>query len=79
MEFDVKRYEWLQSQKRWHAARDGKWHLSQYRHYAKQIRKMPGLFSYLVEKAIAVRAPLLAANLTANNAFLARFRGVRQI
>jgi hypothetical protein len=79
MAFDVKRYKWLQSQKRWHAARDGKWHLSQYRYYAKQIRKMPGLLGYVVERAIVKRAPQLAANLTANNLLFARLRGICQI
>lgn len=72
MAFDEKRYNWLMSQFEWHKSRDGKWHRSQAKFYIRCANRMPGLFSYVMQKAIRANASAIAASISSNNALLSR-------
>ncbi len=77
MEFNEKRYDWLISQKKWHAKREGEWHKSQVRFYSRAARAMPLSLSYIVTKTIRENAPRLIANISKYNALFARLKASR--
>lgn len=80
MSFDRARYDWLQSQRSWHAHKergkhaDHRWHRSQRRYYAQQICTMPGVFTEIVAEVLREHAPLIARNVEQHNAMLKRLQ-----
>lgn len=66
--------DWHTSQAKWHSRRDGKWHKSQARWHRKAIRRIPGVLGIIVQRTFRDHMPEMIANLTANNALLARLK-----
>lgn len=85
---DIKRYEWLCSQRDWHGAqahtttiwKSKCWHYSQAEYYRRQIRKLPGLFTWIVSETLRNQPTRLLTNITRNNALLQRItRGTKPL
>jgi hypothetical protein len=69
-----KLFNWLMSQKIWHAKKQGKWHKLQARYYAKKARFVFTFFE-IVQRAIQKARPQILENVNKNNALYQRLKG----
>jgi hypothetical protein len=71
-----KLFNWLMSQKIWHAKKQGKWHKSQSRYYAKKARFV-FTFTEIMQRAIQRNRTQLLENISKNNALFQRLKSVK--
>lgn len=69
----AERYEWLLSQRDFHARKQGKWHKSQARWFARQLATIY-TFSEIVVLLVKKHKAQLVENITQNNALLQRLK-----
>ena len=71
-----KLFNWLSSQKIWHSKKQGKWHKSQTRYYAKKARFV-FTYSEIVQRSIQKAAPKILENIEKYNVLYQRLKLVK--
>ena len=71
-----KLFNWLKSQKIWHSKKQGKWHQSQTRYYAKKARFV-FTFIEIVQRTIQKARPHILENIQKYNILLDRLKSLK--